>query len=133
MRIFLTLGLLPLALLAGCKSEAQRIEEAKAEGLKTCNASMAQRQTPPGFDKNRFCTCIMEEATRGKSLAEIEKLDDDAMANAEAVRAGGICMAQQVTAAQPAPAAPANPSAPAPAVPEQVPQETVQETGDAAD
>lgn len=98
MRIFIALGLMPLALLAGCQSDEQILAEARKRGLEQCNNSAAAKQAAPGFDVSRFCTCLMDKTLNGKSVAEIENMSEGLM-KSTAERNGAECAAQQMPAA----------------------------------
>ncbi len=120
MRILIALGLTSLALLAGCKSDAQIMQEARAQGLEQCNNSAAVKQAPPGFDGSRFCTCLMDKTLNGKSRADIEKMGESEIKSA-AERNGAECAGQQMQAVAAAQgAASAGQQAPQDAAPEAV-------------
>jgi hypothetical protein len=130
MRVLFGLGLLPLALLAGCQSNEQILAEARTRGLEVCNNSPQVKQAPPGFDTGRFCTCLVDKTLAGKSVSDIENMKE-AEQTALGARAGAECSAEQMPAtpaAAPAAAAPAG----QPAVNEAA-QETVEETVDEAE
>lgn len=123
MRIMLGLGLLPLALLAGCQSNEQILAEARAKGLEVCNNSPAAKQAAPGFDAGRFCTCLVDKTMAGKSVADLENMKE-AEQTALGQRAGAECAAQQMGAAT----APSDPAATG-----DLARETVEETVDEAE
>jgi hypothetical protein len=104
MRIALiAFGVTSLALLAGCQSDEQKIQEARTRGLEKCNNSAAAKQAAPGFDMSRFCTCLIDKTLAGKTVAQMES-QDESVTKAEGMRNGAECVAQQ-TAAAPAPGA----------------------------
>lgn len=130
MRLTIALGLLPLVLLAGCQSEAQRLASARTETLNKCNADPTIKAGMPGMDTGRFCTCLTNKIFEGRSVADIAKLDDPSQ-KAEVQRIGmegaAQCMAEQVpAAAAPTPAAPA--ATPQPT--QNLAAETVEEAAD---
>ncbi len=129
MRILIALGLTSLTLLAGCKSDAQIMQEARAQGLKQCNNMPEAKQAPPGFDVSKFCTCLMDKTLNGKSRADIEKMGEGEL-KAAAERNGAECVGQQMQAV----AAAAQGAAPAgqPGVQEAAP-EAVEEAVDEAE
>lgn len=131
MRILLGLGLLPLALLAGCKNDAQILAEARSKGLEQCNNSAAVKQAPPGFDASRFCTCLVEKTMEGKTVSDLENMKEAEQASL-GQRAGMECAAQQAGAA-PAPAATPGAVPGDQGATNQVAADTVEETVDEAE
>lgn len=130
--IIAALGLAPLALLAGCQSEASALAELRTELLEQCNSGIrAKGATEPGFDAGRFCNCLVDKTMKGKSLDELAKSENKA--EAMGVQAGMECRDEQMNAGAAPGAAPAAPTAQTPPTEPQA-QETGAETAkEAAD
>jgi hypothetical protein len=109
MRIVLGLAVMSLALLGGCRSEEQSRAAVRELMLKECTGGMTPELKASGIDGQRYCECFADGALKGRSVAEIERIEKDP---AETDRVGGQvakeCIAQQrpAVAATP-PAAPA--------------------------
>jgi hypothetical protein len=121
MRIMLGLTMLAATVaLAGCKSDAAQMEEARKVVGDMC------RQNPlPGVDMNRYCTCIVDKSINTKTASELRSLDEK-KAQELGTKAATECLGQEGVAA------PQMGGAAAPAAPAEQAGEAVEEGADEA-
>ena len=123
MRIVLGLTVVSLALLGGCRSEEQSRAAVRELMLKECTGGITPELKASGIDGQRYCECFADGALKGRSVAEIERIEKDP---AETNRVGGEvakeCIAQQRPAVAATP--PAAPAAPEPTTEDAATDET---------
>jgi hypothetical protein len=117
MRIFIGVtALAALVAIGGCKSEATRLADAKKEVGNSCRANAL-----PGIDMDRYCTCVVDKSIGSKSMAEMEKMNEE-QGKAMGMQAAAECLAQQSAATGPA-AAPSS----------EAPTDAAKESGEAVE
>ena len=90
MRIFIGVtALAALVAIGGCKSEATRLADAKKTVADSCRANPL-----PGVDMDRYCSCVVDKSIGSKSMAEMEKMNEE-QGKAMGMQAATECMAQQ--------------------------------------
>jgi hypothetical protein len=121
MRFLILMASVSAAMLGGCgKSEEQAKADFRSTFLSGCNKQMGSKLQERGIDAERFCACSVDSMMKGRTAAEIDKMDrDDALAEEASAKAAGECIAQQQAAAAPPPAA----AAPEPAAAEEETEE----------
>lgn len=114
-------ALAALVAIGGCKSDATKLAEGKKEIGESC-----RKNVPPGIDANVYCDCVVEKSIGSKSMAELEKMNEE-QAKSMGMKAATECLSAQSMGMG---AAPAGPGA-APAT--QAPSEATKETGEAVE
>ena len=110
-KIIITLGLLPMALLAGCgQAEQAALSQLRTQMADQCKSQMgaggAEQATKQGIDPDRFCACLADKSLAGKSVEDLSTIGAEGSAEAGA-QAGLACRAEQLGGARggaPAPA-----------------------------
>ncbi len=99
MRIMLGLTVLAAAVgLAGCKSDAAQMDEARKIVGDSC-----RQNAIPGVDMNRYCTCVVEKSINSKTASELRQLNEE-QGKQLGMKAATECLGQ--VSATPANAAP---------------------------
>jgi hypothetical protein len=101
MRLALGLATVSLALLGGCRESDEAVKaKLRADIMQRCTTNIAeQAAAQPGFEGEKYCTCITDKAIGGHSVAELRKLfEDKAATAAQGRQAATQCLAQQMPA-----------------------------------
>jgi hypothetical protein len=111
MRMFMGMAALAaLVAIGGCKSDATKLAEGKKEIGESC-----RKNVPPGINADTYCNCVVDKSIGNKSMAELEKMNEE-QAKAMGMTAATECLAAQGMGLGGAPAGPAAaPATPAPA------------------
>jgi len=99
MRTSFGLIMLALAAAAGCSPSEEEVKgELRAQMMARCIADIAPKAAGvPGFDGQRFCTCVTDRAIGNRSVADLKAMFEDRSGTAEeGRRAGSECLAQQL-------------------------------------
>jgi hypothetical protein len=99
MRLALGLAIVSIALLGGCRESDEAVKaKLRADIMQRCTTNIAgQAAAQPGFDGEKYCTCVTDKAIGDHSVAELKKLfDDKAATAAQARQAATQCLAQQI-------------------------------------
>ena len=117
MRFVIGMAIVASALLGGCgQSEEQAKANLRTKFVGQCNTQMGTSLKEKGIDPARFCACSADSMMKGRTAAELTKMDKDGVGADEAgAKAAAECIAQQQPAAVAQPAAPAAEPATAPA------------------
>ena len=117
MRFLVLLVTVSAATLGGCsKSEEEAKADFRKQFVAQCNTGMSTKLREKGLDPERFCACSADSMMKGRTAAEITKMDRDGTGTEEAsAKAASECIAQQQATAGPPPAATAPEPATAPA------------------
>jgi hypothetical protein len=101
---------LGLAIVAagGCSKSEEVIKgELRTQMMQRCTTDIApQASAIPGFDAQKFCTCVTDKAIGERSVSALKKMFEDKAGTAEQGRkAGAECLSQQMPGGVPAQAA----------------------------
>lgn len=117
MRVLVGLAIASVALAGGCRQSDETVKaELRTQMMQRCTTdTAAQAAAVPGFDAQKFCTCVTDKAIGNRSVAELKKLFEDKTGTAaQGRKAGAECLSEQLPAsavadASPSPAAEAVP------------------------
>jgi hypothetical protein len=120
MRLMIGAVCVSMALLGGCgKTEEQTKADLRTQYLAQCNTAMGASLKEKGLDPERYCPCTVDSMMKGRTTAEIIKMDKDGVGAEEAsAKAASECLAQLQPASMPPPAAGSSEPAAAPAAEE---------------
>jgi hypothetical protein len=101
MRLALGLAIVSIALLGGCRESDEAVKaKLRADIMQRCTTNIGpQAAAQPGFDGQRYCTCVTDMAIGDQSVAELRKLfEDKAATAAQGRQAATQCLAQEIPA-----------------------------------
>lgn len=105
MRVLLGVALIAVALAGGCRQSDEKVKaELRTQMMQRCTTDVApQAAAVPGFDAQKFCTCVTDKAIGDRSVAELKKMfEDKAGTAAQGRKAGMECLNQQMPSGVPA-------------------------------